>query len=83
MYVAILFNECEAVDRIYRKMKQAYKLQDIVFLKNLEPSNGKIQQKKQNEWPSFLSLIPSPPKKNHFQRFIKCQREKGKLINVI
>lgn len=53
MYVAILFNECEAVDRIYRKMKQAYKLQDIVFLKNLEPSNRKIQQKKQNEWPSF------------------------------
>lgn len=81
MYVAILFNECEAVDRIYRKMKQAYKLQDIVFLKNLEPSNRKIQQKKQNEWPSFLSLIPPP--QNHFQRFIKCQREKEKLINVI
>lgn len=63
-------------------MKQAYKLQDFVFLKNLEPSNRKIQQKKQNEWPSFLSLIPSP-QKNHFQRFIKCQREKEKLINVI
>lgn len=44
------------------KMKQAYKLQDFVFLKNLEPSNRKIQQKKQNERPSFLSLIPSPKK---------------------
>lgn len=79
MYVAILFNECEAVDRIYRKMKQAYKLQDIVFLKNLEPSNRKIQQKKQNEWPSFLSLIPSPPpKKKSFPKIYKMSKRKRK-----
>lgn len=77
VYVAILFNECEAVDRIYRKMKQAYKLQDIVFHKNLEPSNRKIQQKKQNEWPSFLSLIPSPQKKS-FPKIYKMSKRKRK-----